>query len=182
MDIFEPILIALSLCADCFAVSICSGVTLRSGNATRNTIKVALTFALIQSGLLLAGWMLGNAFLAAVNKISGIIGCILLLYVGGSMIAEALKGECKAHNLDGWKNIVIGGLATSIDALAVGGAESMKSGDKRIFTLCFSVFVITAISVISGLLFGSRLGKDFGKRAEIAGGIVLIVLGLLMLK
>lgn len=183
MNIIEALLTALSLCADCFAVSICSGTGIRPKDSSSGILKAALAFAVIQTGLLVAGWLLGNAFISLVSAVSGPIGCVLLLYVGGSMIHEALKGKCEAHDLGSWKSLIVGGLATSIDALAVGGAESMKgsSAGSGIVALAASVFAVTALSVVAGLRFGSRLGMNFGKWAEIAGGAVLCGLGISML-
>lgn len=179
----KSLLTAVSLCADCFAVSICSGVTIRRDGNAGKIFKAAAAFAVIQTGLLLAGWLLGSAFLSAVRAISGIIGFLLLLYVGGSMVLEARKGECQPRDLDGWKNIILAGLATSIDAMAVGGAESMRETPESdgMAALAISVFAVTALSVMAGLRFGSRLGNGFGRWAELAGGLVLITLGILMI-
>ena len=92
MGILEPILIAVSLCADCFAVTLCSGVTL--GRITfRKVATVAIAFAVIQTGLLFAGWLLGSLVASYVIKASHIIGFLLLLYVGGSMLWEGIKGK-----------------------------------------------------------------------------------------
>ena len=85
MGILESILIAVSLCADCFAVTLCSSVTLKSLRWP-NVLRVTAVFAVIQTGLLLAGWAFGSLFAASVIKVSHIIGFLLLLYVGGCML------------------------------------------------------------------------------------------------
>ena len=178
MNILEAILVAASLCADCLAVSLCSGVTLRSVR-WRDTLGVALAFALIQSGLLLAGWAFGSLFAGLVERISHWIGFLLLLYVGGSMLLEGIQGKQEVRNLDGWKNVLIGGVATSIDALAVGVAQSMEDVSWSGFLpLLLAVFAITALSVVTGLRGGSAIGARFGRWAEIAGGLVLIGIGI----
>ena len=177
MEIWEAILLAASLCADCLAVSLCSGVTLRSVR-WREILGVALAFAVIQSGLLLAGWAFGYLFVGLVEKISHIIAFLLLLYVGGSMLIEGIKGEAEVRDLSSWRNIILGGVATSIDALAVGVAQSMEGADWPAFLpLLVAVFVITALSVIIGLRGGRAIGARFGRWAEIAGGLVLIGIG-----
>ena len=181
MQIIEAILVAASLCADCLAVSLCSGVTLRDVR-WGSILGVALAFAVIQAGLLLAGWVFGSLFDGAVEKISHIIGFLLLLYVGVSMLVEGIRGEDEIRNLDGLKNVIIGGLATSIDALAVGVAESMEGTDWAGFLpLLIAVFVITALTVVVGLRGGSAIGKRFGRWAEVIGGVILIGIGISIL-
>ncbi len=181
MQIIEAILVAASLCADCLAVSLCSGVSLRDVRWGR-ILGVALAFAVIQAGLLLAGWAFGSLFVGAVEKISHIIGFLLLLYVGVSMLVEGIRGEDEIRNLDGLKNVIIGGLATSIDALAVGVAESMEGTDWAGFLpLLIAVFVITALTVVVGLRSGSAIGKRFGRWAEVIGGVILIGIGISIL-
>jgi putative Mn2+ efflux pump MntP len=181
MTILEAILVAASLCADCLAVSLCSGVTLRNVRWGR-ILGVALAFAVIQAGLLLAGWAFGSLFVGAVQKISHIIGFILLLYVGVSMLVDGIRGEEEVRNLDGFKNVIVGGIATSIDALAVGVAQSMEDVSWTGFLpLLIAVFGITALSVVVGLRGGSAIGSRFGRWAEVVGGLVLIGIGISIL-
>ena len=186
MGILEAILIAASLCADCFAVSLCSSVTLKSLE-WKKTAFVALCFAIIQSALLLAGWAFGYLFVGMVEKISHIIAFLLLLYVGGSMFLEGLKAirsgeEGEGRDLNGFRNIVIGGVATSIDALAVGVAQSMAGASfKGFLPLLVSVFAVTALSVIGGICGGKAIGARLGHWAEITGGLVLVCIGVAVL-
>ena len=181
MGIWEAILLAASLCADCLAVSLCSGVTLRSVR-WREILGVALAFAVIQTALLLAGWAFGYLFVGLVEKISHVIAFLLLLYVGGSMLIEGIRGEAEVRDLSSWRNIVLGGLATSIDALAVGVSQSMDGVDCQGFLpLLIAVFGITALSVVVGLRGGSAIGARFGRWAEIVGGAVLIGIGVSVL-
>lgn len=181
MEIWEAILLAASLCADCLAVSLCSGVTLRSVR-WREILGVALAFAVIQAGLLLAGWAFGYLFVGMVEKISHVIAFLLLLYVGGSMLIEGIKGEAEVRDLSSWRNIIISGVATSIDALAVGVAQSMECADWPAFLpLLVAVFAITALSVVIGLRGGRAIGARFGRWAEIVGGVVLIAIGVSVL-
>ena len=181
MGIWEAILLAASLCADCLAVSLCSGVTLRSVR-WREILGVALAFAVIQTALLLAGWAFGYLFVGLVEKISHVIAFLLLLYVGGSMLIEGIRGEAEVRDLSSWRNIVLGGLATSIDALAVGVSQSMDGVDWQSFLpLLIAVFGITALSVVVGLRGGSAIGARFGRWAEIVGGAVLIGIGVSVL-
>ena len=186
MEIWEAWLLAVSLCADCFACTLCSGVTAR-GLSWKTVGGIALAFAVIQSGLLLVGWAFGNVFVGFIERISHWIGFLLLLYVGGGMLLEgirSLRGNCETGSvrLDGLRNIVLSGVATSIDALGVGVAKSMEDVSWSGFLPLFiSVFVITALSVVIGLRSGSAIGERFGRWAEVVGGVVLIGIGISLL-
>lgn len=96
---------------------------------------------------------------------------------------KALKGkEAETRDLNGWKNIVLGGIATSIDAMAVGVAQSMAGQAWREFLPLFlSVLVVTAASVVIGICGGRTIGGRLGHKAEIVGGAVLIGIGVSVL-
>ena len=95
------------------------------------------------------------------------------------MLVEGIRGGEEVRNLDGLRNVVVGGLATSIDALGIGVAKSMEDVSWSGFLPLFiSVFVVTALSVIVGLRGGSAIGERFGRWAEIIGGVVLIGIGI----
>lgn len=175
---FQSFLIAVSLCADCFAVSLCSSVTVRDSRL-RSIIGVAVCFAVIQSALLLAGWAFGNVLVGYVERVSHIIGFLLLLYVGGSMLVEGIRGGDGARELGGFVNVLIGGVATSIDALAVGVSRSMERQLWNEFLpLLVAVFVVTLLSVLTGIVGGRAIGGRAGRWAEIVGGCVLMGIGL----
>ncbi len=178
IEILSAFLLALSLCADCFAVTSCSSVTLKSVDA-RKVLAIALSFGVIQTLLMLLGWLFGDIFVGVVEKVAHIIGFLMLLYVGGSMILETVKGDSETRNLNGVRNVLIGGVATSIDAFAVGIGLSMdhSSANAVLMDLGF-VFLVTVLSVIAGIEGGIKIGRKLGKPAEIAGGCVLILIGL----
>lgn len=174
MSIWESILLAASLCADCFAVSLCSSVKLRNPGWRRISV-IALAFAVIQTGLLFAGWGFGELFVGLLGKAVKIVAFLLLLYVGGSMLYGALAGKEEALELDSFRNVVLGGIATSIDAAAVGAAQGISGvAWPEFLPLFVAVFLITAFSVILGISGGSRLGRWLGRGAEILGGAVLL--------
>lgn len=171
-------LFALSLCADCFAVSLCSSVTLKKVTV-RKIVVVSLCFAIIQTGLLLFGWAFGYLVLGLVEKIAKWIGFLLLLYVGGSMFLSGLKGDSEVRNLDGLGNVILGGVATSIDALGAGASLSMASVDwKALVPMAVAVFVCTVLSVVLGMWGGSKFGPRVGPVVEIIGGCALIGIGI----
>lgn len=178
LSILESMLLAASLCADCFAVSTCSSVTLK-GISWRKILPIAFVFGVVQTALMALGWLFGDIFVGHIHKIASLIGFLLLLYVGGSMILEAVKNEDEARDLNGLKNVVIGAVATSIDAFAVGVSLSMGFVplDKMMMNLA-AVFAVTMLSVVGGMFGGQKIGQRFGRPAEIIGGCVLILIGL----
>ena len=188
MSWIEAILIAVSLCADCFACTLCSGVTLRKVGF-KTVAGIALAFAVIQAGLLWVGWEFGTVFVGFIEKAAHWVGFLLLLYVGGGMLLEGLrtlrgKETETPRRLDGFRNVILSGVATSIDALAVGISQSMVETMRTLasfYPLWVSVFCVTALSVIAGLLGGKVLGRHLGHWAEILGGLVLIPIGLTIL-
>ena len=177
-SIILALLLAVSLCADCFAVSLCSGVTM--GNVRRRQVlTIAIVFGFVQAGLLLLGYLFGDLFVGYVEKFAHWIGFLLLLYVGGSMILEAVKGKEEARDLNGLRNIIVASIATSIDALAVGISLSMEQDTLSSALLkTAAVFLVTVLSVVAGILGGRSIGTRFGRTAEFIGGIVLILIGL----
>ena len=176
--ILAALLFALSLCADCFAVSACSSVTIKELSWKRVAV-LATVFAVVQAGFLLSGWLFGDLLSGFVGRLAPIIGFLLLLYVGGSMVISAVKGTEEALDWNGIKNILIGAVATSIDALAAGMSMSMdgeSAGDAMIKVI--AVLVVTFISVILGVKGGMKAGSRYGRPALLTGGIVLILIGL----
>lgn len=176
-NMIKDILLAASLCADCFAVALCSSVSMKKVRLWE-VLKIALIFAVIQTSFLLAGWAFGDFIARYIMKFVKYVGMFLLLFVGGSMIRGAFSEE-ESQNLTGFRNIVLAGIADSIDALAVGISMSMAGrgfGGMAVPTV--AVFVITALSVIIGIKGGSAIGCRAGKPAAVTGGIVLMLLGL----
>ena len=176
-EIFKDILLSASLCADCFAVSLCASVAMKRVS-WGEILKISLIFAVIQTSFLFVGWAFGDFIARYVLAYVKYIGMGLLFFVGGSMIKEAFSEE-ESQNLSGLRNIVIAGVADSIDALAVGISMSMAGRGLHGMTVPLAaVFLITALSVIMGIKGGHLIGRRAGKPASIVGGCVLILLGL----
>lgn len=145
-------------------------------------MSVALTFSLIHITFLTSGWLIGRLFLDFVYKVSSIIGFALLLYVGISMLVEGIRGGETKRDLSSWKNVILAAVATSLDALAVGGAQSMSGCTFHDFLPLVIMLFIVTFSVIVLSFFGNKLFKAiFGHWAEIIGGIVLIIIGITIL-
>lgn len=178
MWLVEAILLALSLCADCFAVTTCSSLSLRKVT-WREVLPIALIFSTVHIILMLLGWLFGDIFAERLHRVADIIGFLLLLYVGGSMVLEAIKGEERRRNLNGFRNILLGAVATSIDAFAVGITLSLcGTPAKAMVVNLVTLFIVTSITVTVGVFGGSKIGDRFGRPAEIIGGIVLILIGI----
>ena len=181
----SAVLLGISLCADCFAVSLCSSFLLPREELKNKVWTVAAVFTIVQTGLLLCGWALGTFATGLISEYVGhfetvahIIGFLLLLYVGGAMFLDGVRSKSDHLNLDGIKSIIIGGVATSIDATVVGLSMAMDQAKwTDIAPVAVSVLVFTALSVVVGMLSGSFIGRKLGYSARIVGGLVLIGLG-----
>lgn len=177
IQILALLVFGISLCADSFAVSACSSVTLKK-ISWKSVALVAAVFAFVQSSLLLAGWAFGDIFVGYVDKIADIIGFGLLAYVGGSMVVEGIRGEDEPRDLNGIGNLILGAVATSIDAFAVGISFSMDNDSLSDMILkSISVLFCTALAVVLGIAGGRKAGEVMGKYAEIFGGAVLLLIG-----
>ena len=181
----SAILLGLSLCADCFAVSLCSSFLVGREEVLKKVWTVAAIFAVVQTGFLLGGWALGTfateliaEYVGHFEKVAHVIGFLLLLYVGGEMFIDGIRSKSEHLNLDGFRSILLGGVATSIDAAAVGLSMAMDDAKwTDIAPVALSVLVFTALSVLAGMLSGSFVGRKLGYSARIVGGLVLIGLG-----
>ena len=187
-SIIEALMLGLSLSADCFAVSLCSSVGM-STPEKRKTAGLALVFAVIQTALLLAGWLLGHLFssfletrLAHFEIISSVTAFILLMFVAVEMFISALRGKTEKINLSGVRNILIGAVATSIDALTVGISMALaETSVSSILLAAAAVFVTTALAVVVGILSGSKLGRNFGRAAVFSGSAILAAIAVSVL-
>ena len=179
MEFIEILLFGVSVCTDCFAVALCSSIGLKDKSAHK-IFYIALCFAITQTAFMLCGWAFGGALASFIDHVAKWIGLGLLLFVGGQMLVEAIKGQQdEGKNLNGLKNILLGAMATSIDALAIGSSLSL-AGQAWLKTAeqAVSVFVCTGLSVAIGIIGGGIIAQTAGRWAEGIGGIVLIIIGL----
>ena len=174
---------AVALAMDAFAVAIASGISLRRVTG-RQTLRMAWHFGLFQALMPLAGWSAGHAIVARVEKIDHWIAFGLLVFVGLRMVRSAwLPEERMGDRSDPThgSTLVLLSLATSVDALAVGLSLSMLGVDIRWPALVIGLvcFAFTACGLHLGRLLGTR--ARIGRWAELAGGIVLLVIGMKIL-
>lgn len=180
MGFWELLLLGVGLSMDAFAVSVCKGLAMKKA-----TLKAELTcgvwFGGFQALMPLIGFFLGTLFAEAIQAFDHWIAFGLLALIGGNMLKEALSGEEEAADADlSVKTMFLMAVATSIDALAVGISLAM-AGDVNIWVavslIGVTTFVLSAIGVAVGNIFGSR----YEKKAELAGGVILILLGIKIL-
>jgi putative Mn2+ efflux pump MntP len=174
---WELLLLALGLAMDAFAVSIAAGLLLARVTA-RHTFRMAFHFGLFQFLMPVAGWCAGRWISGWVSAWDHWIALVLLSYVGGKMLWESRKGEPSGDARDptrGWMLVTLS-IATSVDALAVGFSLAMLEVSIWFPSLVIGLVAATLSAV--GILFGGRIGARWGRGALIAGGAVLILIGL----
>lgn len=182
MSIIEIILLAVALAMDAFAVSICKGLAMRKADVKACAV-VGLWFGGFQALMPFIGFLLGTSFTSYIEGFDHWIAFALLALIGGNMIKESLgKDEESSDASLGFKVMLVMAIATSIDALAVGIAFAAL---KMILTEALAAAIIIGVVTFVISSFGVRLGNIFGSRfkskAEFAGGVVLIAIGLKIL-
>ena len=180
MGILELLLIALGLSMDAFAVSVTNGMCSKKINL-KWAFAIALTFGLFQGAMPAIGYGLGQTFTSYVTKFDHIIALILLGIIGGKMLIDAIKCndddscDVKSANLT-FGSLMIQGVATSIDALAIG--VSFSAMKVNIVTSAGFIAIITFICSFCGVFIGKKFGTVLNKKAQIVGGLILIGIGL----
>ena len=175
MTLLSIIILAIGLSMDSFAVSLTSG-TLMQPFTLRRACKFALILALFQGLMPVVGWLLGIGFRELIESIDHWIALGLLLYLGGRMIIEAIRNE-EQERFDPCctRTAMTMGLATSIDAMAVG--ISLTFLHVNIVQSAIIIGITTFIFSMAGLYIGKKVGSYLKKGAEIIGGIILILIG-----
>lgn len=179
----ELFLVGVGLSMDAFAVSICKGLGMEKINK-KQALTIGLYFGGFQALMPLIGWFLGIRFQQYITSIDHWIAFVLLVFIGGKMIWEAIHDkddeviEKKDQPLD-HKEMFLLAIATSIDALAVGITFAFLDTPivEAIVIIGCTTFVLSIIGVVMGNFFGTR----YKKKAEIAGGIILIFIGVKIL-
>lgn len=185
MGMGELLLLGVGLSMDAFAVSVCKGLAMK-----RSSVKAGLTcgiwFGGFQALMPLIGFFLGSMFAKAIQSVDHWVAFGLLVLIGVNMLREAFSpeedggcSECADADLS-VKSMFVMAVATSIDALAVGISLAM-AGDVAIFAavgiIGVCTFTLSAVGVGVGSVFGSR----FEQKAQIAGGVILVILGVKIL-
>lgn len=178
MSLFELFLIAVGLSMDAFAVAICKGLATGRVKLGQMVI-VGLWLGIFQALMPLIGYLLGVNFSTLIQSIDHWIAFVLLGLIGANMIREALGGDEECCNEEDASYSIRAmlplAIATSIDALAVGVSFAFLSVDivPAVSFIGVCTFILSAFGVKIGSVFGLR----FKKKAEIAGGVILILMG-----
>lgn len=182
MGFLELFLIAVGLSADAFSVSVCKGLNMRKLNLKHGYI-IALFFGGFQAVMPLIGYLLGTGFSGYIERFDHWIAFVLLAFIGGKMAIEAIceKDGDEAEKTDVLKmgELTVLAVATSIDALAVGITFAFLK--VNILPSVLLIGVTTFALSLGGVLLGNRFGAKYKSKAEIAGGVILILIGLKIL-
>lgn len=179
MKIYEIIFIGLGLAMDAFAVSVCKGLSMKKMN-WRSAIVIGLYFGIFQAVMPVIGYFLGITFSNFVESVDHWIAFILLSIIGGNMIKDSFDNEEEKRNdkID-FKTMILLAIATSIDALAVGVTFAFFKANLELSVIIIGL--VTFILSIIGVKIGNKFGDKFQNKAELIGGIILIVIGLKIL-
>lgn len=180
ISVFSILSIAVALSMDAFAVSICKGLSLQSRFKLSHALKAGIYFGLFQALMPLIGYYLGSALMQRINTeaVTGWIAFILLAFIGGKMVKEALDKDEKSVSPDmDFKTMLVLAVATSIDAMAAGVSLATPEAPQ------IPIFISVSIIGITTFLFsfvGVRIGNVFGckykSKAEMVGGVILILM------
>lgn len=178
MGLIDIILISIGLAMDSFAISICKGLSMQKMSWKKATI-IGLYFGGFQAGMPLLGYFLGVGFEEKIKSVDHWVAFTLLVLIGIGMIKEAFeKGEESNDKVD-FKSMIILAIATSIDALAIGVTFAFLNVN---LILAISLIgIITFILSVIGVKIGNVFGDKYKSKAEITGGLILILLGVKIL-
>ncbi|MFW6150647.1 MAG: manganese efflux pump MntP family protein [Chloroflexota bacterium] len=176
MGLFELVLVALALSGDCLAVSVGAGAS--SGGFSRwQVLRVAFFFGLFQFLMPLVGWSLGSSVVEFIAAYDHWVAFAILSVVAGRLIHESF-GAREEHPSDISRGVplLVLSVATSIDALAVG--LSLAFLNSHIVRASVLIGIVAFVATVVGLLAGSKAGELLGRRARLAGGVVLLAVAL----
>jgi putative Mn2+ efflux pump MntP len=178
------LLIALGLSMDAFAVSVSSGIVIRDFRFF-HALRASFFFGLFQFFMPLAGWYLGSAFVSYIEAVDHWVAFGLLGFIGGKMIVEALRrrkdppGHVTSGDIRSMKTLLVLSLATSVDALAAGVSLSIMG--HGVWGSAAVIGGLTFLICLCGFEFGRRAGVMLEKWAQLAGGLILIAIGVRIL-
>lgn len=184
MGIVDLLLLALGVSMDAFAVSVCKGLAMQKATLREGMI-CGVWFGGFQALMPTIGFFLGTLFAEAIEAVDHWVAFILLAIIGINMLKEAFENgdccSCENHDADlSVKTMFLMAIATSIDALAVGISLAM-AGDVNIWMAALLIGLFTCGMSAAGVKIGNIFGCRFQKKAQLAGGVILILIGLRIL-
>ena len=177
MKIIELIIISISLAMDAFSASVCKGLKEKRINI-KNSIITGLYFGIFQSLMPFIGYYLGSFFSNQIKAFDHYFAFILLGFIGLSMIKDAKENQNISESLN-FKEMILLSLATSIDALIVGVTFSFL--EVNLYLSILIIGIITFILTSIGYNIGTYFGTKYQKKAQIIGGLILIIMGIKIL-
>lgn len=179
MGALEILLIAIGLAMDAFAVSLCKGLSMKK-MSWKKAFIVGLYFGVFQGLMPVIGYFLGATFESLVTKIDHWIAFGLLSVIGINMLKEAFSNDSENcnDNVD-FKTMVVLAIATSIDALAIGITFAFLQTNIMLASLVIGI--VTFIISILGVKIGNKFGDKYERKAELVGGLILILMGIKIL-
>lgn len=179
MTSLELIVIATGVAMDAFAVSICKGMSVRTLHP-RYILSASVWFGGFQALMPLIGYFVGVSFADYVTEFDHWIAFVLLAFIGINMIKEAVSGGEAENDPDfSFKAMFALAVATSIDALAVGVSFAFLKVD--IWAAILLIGAVTALFSGAGVAIGNIFGARYKSKAELAGGVILVLIGLKIL-
>lgn len=176
MGLLELFILAVGLSMDAFAVSVCKGLSTQKLKA-KHYLIIGAWFGGFQALMPTIGYFLGSTFEKYITSVDHWVAFVLLAIIGGNMIREGCSMEDgKANDSFSFKTMIVLAVATSIDALAVGITFALLPDVNIVAAVSFigaTTFIISAI----GLKVGNIFGLKYKSKAEIAGGVILILIG-----
>lgn len=183
MGIIEVLGLGIALSIDAFAVSVCKGLGMKKIDY-KQALVIALFFGGAQALMPLIGWLLGSQFQHLIERYDHWIAFVLLLFIGGKMIVDVIRGgdddECENAARFDIKELLVMAIATSIDALATGIVLAMEPGT-NIWSSMAVIGCTTFVICIGGVIIGNKFGTRFKSKAAVAGGVILILIGVKIL-
>ena len=178
-DALEALVLGVALAMDAMAVTLSNSLC-EPDMPTSKKLAMPVLFALFQMAMPIAGFFGGTLVAPLIEAYAGIVSLVILGFVGGKMIWEAVQElrepeQCPTTHLT-YPTIFFEAIATSIDAFIVG--VSLAAAGANIVLYGAAIGITTLVCCLAVLALGRRLGAHFGPRAEVVGGIVLIIIGL----
>lgn len=175
----ESIILGIALAMDAMAVTLSNSLC-EPDMPLSKKLGMPVAFAVFQMGMPVLGYLGGTLIAEYIERYAGIVSLVILAFVGGKMIVEAVRElrepeACPTTHLT-WGMIGMEAVATAIDAFVVG--VSFAAEGKDVVLYCGMIGLTTLLCCLLVLVIGRRLGEHFGPRAQIAGGVVLILIGL----
>lgn len=180
MGILELLLLAVGLSMDAFAVAVCKGLSTKEVK-WKHYLVVGVWFGGFQALMPTVGYILGSSFGKYIKSVDHWVAFVLLAFIGGNMLKDGLSKQTETTDASfSFRSMFLLAIATSIDALAVGITFALLPDVNVSFAVLF-IGVITFILSAVGLKVGNLFGLRYKNKAEIAGGVILILIGVKIL-